>query len=150
MTTRTVADGERRLVQVGNVGLQLQGPVGRHGRRVDLLPRQGDEQVGQLSPRGGHRVRYRAQSRRRHPAVEREIRSLHDGHATAFTDRHQAGGAVVQRAGQDDAHRLGAVPPSDTAEQRVDRRSVPVLLRSATERHMSVADDEVAVRGGRP
>ena len=90
----------------------------------------------------------------RHRRKQRVGRILDDGHAAELLDRGQAGGAVVEIAGQDDADRRRAVDLRRRSEQRIDRRPEAVFPRprvartrpGSTIRCMSGARDVDACR----
>jgi hypothetical protein len=98
-------------------------------------------------------VRQRAH---RHARLVGLARVLHHGQAAAVLDRLQAGGAVVEGAGQHHADRTRAVFERGAAEQRVDRRPAVVFLgpaaqadRARLEQHVAVGRGEVDRAGAR-
>ena len=68
-----------------------------------------------------------AEHAQRHLGEVRVARVLHDRGAAAALDRDEAGGAVVERAGEDDADGAAAERAGRGAEERVDRRPRQVL-----------------------
>ena len=86
-----------------------------------------------------------AQRARRHARRFRIGRVLHDRDAAAALDRLQAGGAVVEEAGEE--HADHAPPPCERrrAEQRIDRRTRVVLLGSAHDAGHAVGHEHVVV-----
>jgi hypothetical protein len=118
--------------------------IGRR-RRGDLGGRETDEQTGKLE--------------RVHDVVDgdlpdhvlRHVRNrgtrgiLRDGDAAARLHRHHPGRAAVLVPGQHDADDARSVRLRCTAEERVDRRTVSVLLRAANDVHPSWPDEELHV-----
>ena len=85
---------------------------------------------------------HRAQRHHRH---QRLLRILHDGDAACALDGHQPVRAVGHASRQHDADRAVAVVLCGGAEQRIDRRSKPMLARTARQADMAAVDDEVPV-----
>ena len=81
----------------------------------------------------------------RHAAVQGALRILNEAHAAVRLDRPHAERAVVERPGENDADRPRANRVRCRAEERVDRRSVSVLLGPAERLRGAVGDLDVAV-----
>ena len=93
--------------------------------------------------RNPHKARHAAACRTRTPR-----RDPGRSWCPARLDRIEAGGAVVQQAGQD--HPDGARPhfDRDAAKQRIDCRPREVLLGTAHEAQHRAFDDQMAIRRG--
>ena len=86
------------------------------------------------------------QRRFRHSRAESVGRILHDRQTACDLDRDQSRGSVVERAGQNHADDARAVGPRRAAEERIDRRPMPVLGRSANDTDASGLDHQVTIR----
>jgi hypothetical protein len=83
-----------------------------------------------------------------HALIEGGFRILDHGQTTPLLDSQQAGGAVFQVAGENDADNARTIAESGRAEERVEGRPMTVLLGPARETHMTVGYVQVAVGRG--
>ena len=82
----------------------------------------------------------------RHVRPLRVVRVLHDAGPAASLDGLQAGRTIVQQTGQHHADYPRAVGNGSRTEQRVDRGSSSVLLRTTAQQHMAVLQQKVEIR----
>ena len=118
--------------------------IGRCARHQSpaLLPHAGQARPrGRQWPRALPRVQLAA-SRRTPPRPDPVRAPLR-----RWTRRPQPGSAVVQRAGQDNRHGPFPAPQGCTAKQRVDGRTVPVLLGTPAQHDRSVLHEQMHPRG---
>ena len=115
----------------------------RPGRRP---PRELDDRRGQLA-RGADDVRLAdgLERRRRHRRIHRVGSALDERRSAAVLHGGQAGSAVVEDAGEDDADHAAAEPLGGRTEHRIDRRTVPVLPRAAVERQAIAVETHVLI-----
>ena len=83
-----------------------------------------------------------------HALIVGGFRILYHGQTTPLLDSQQAGGAVVQVAGENHANNTGSIAEGGCAEERVKRRPMTVLLGPTGETHMTVGYVQVAVGRG--
>ena len=77
-----------------------------------------------------------------HAGEDRVRRVLNDRDAPQGLDRLQSCGAVVETSGQDHADRVGSRRERRAAEQRIDGRTMPILVRSTDGSNREVFFDE--------
>src|SRR5581483_3868850 len=82
----------------------------------------------------------------RHALHQRVLEILRDRDATMALDRLEPGGAVVERAGEDDADHARALAHGRRAEERVDGRPEAILARATRHADGAVVEQEVMVR----
>jgi hypothetical protein len=87
-----------------------------------------------------------ARPRKRKPGSERGLRILHDRDPAALLDAEQTRRAIAQVAGEQGADDSVPIVVRGAAEERVDRRPMPVFLGAAAETSVPVLDEQVAVR----
>jgi hypothetical protein len=80
--------------------------------------------------------------------IEGGLRILYDGQSTSLLDSQQAGSAVVQVAGENDADNPGSIAERRGAEERIQGRPMAVLLGPTGETHMTVGHVQVAIGRG--
>ena len=119
------------------ISLFVESPSGSSSGRSAGVPARG------ATTRNPHKARHAAACRTRTPR-----RDPGRSWCPARLDRIEAGGAVVQQAGQD--HPDGARPhfDRDAAKQRIDCRPREVLLGTAHEAQHRAFDDQMAIRRG--
>ena len=81
----------------------------------------------------------------RHRGKHRGAWVLDDGGAAVRTDDHEAGGSVVEHAGEDDADHTASAAQSCGAEKRIDGGSVQVFSRTLEHTEMVVLDEHMEV-----
>jgi len=134
-----VAGGQQVLLH------QSLGHRGRlRGRRAGVA----GQQLGQLRHRGHPVHRCRGDGALRHLRVGGFSRILGEGQAAARLDRAQAGGAVVELAGQDHAHGAAAIGDRGGAEENVHRRPAAVLPRAVAQAVACGLHQQVAISRG--
>ena len=84
----------------------------------------------------------------RHPVDQRIVRILDDRQAALILDRNQAGGAIVERAGEHDPDHARPVRISGGSKERIDRRPVSVLARPADHSNVGFVQQQVVIRAG--
>jgi hypothetical protein len=120
---------------------------GRYGRGIDCLSHDAGQRgsdVGQGQAVVHCHVGQRA---RGHAGLERRRRILHDRLAAAALDGGQAGGAVIEVAGEHHADHALTPLQRGRPEQGVQRRPRMVLAGTAREPHLGGGEQHVVIGG---